>query len=98
MPVPERMIVYARDFMDNDDSESEDVASDGEGNSCAGRRKKSRALKDPNAPKRALSSYLIFSNEQRGQVQMQFPGLKVTGKVHHRLVWFAISLEDQGEL
>ena len=33
-----------------------------------GKAKKPRAKKDPNAPKRGLSSYMLYSNDMRAQV------------------------------
>ncbi|KAF2747986.1 hypothetical protein M011DRAFT_476620 [Sporormia fimetaria CBS 119925] len=32
--------------------------------------------KDPNAPKRALSAYMFFANEQRDKVREDNPGIK----------------------
>ncbi|GAB7346549.1 hypothetical protein MBLNU457_5227t1 [Dothideomycetes sp. NU457] len=39
--------------------------------------------KDPNAPKRSLSAYMIFANEQRDKVREDNPGIKFgeVGKV-----------------
>ncbi len=36
-----------------------------------------RRAKDPNAPKRPLSAYMIFSNESRGRITTANPGLKL---------------------
>jgi len=33
-------------------------------------------LADPNAPKRSLSAYMIFANEQRDKVREDNPGIK----------------------
>jgi len=33
-------------------------------------RKRKRAKKDPNAPKRALSAFFFFSNEKRNEIQV----------------------------
>ncbi|KAK4155355.1 high mobility group box domain-containing protein [Chaetomidium leptoderma] len=42
----------------------------------AGRgEKKTRAKKDPNAPKRGLSAYMFFANEQRDNVREENPGV-----------------------
>jgi len=37
--------------------------------------KKKRATKDPNAPKRGLSAYMFFANEQRENVRSENPGI-----------------------
>jgi hypothetical protein len=37
--------------------------------------KKGRAKKDPNAPKRGLSAYMFFANEQRDNVREENPGV-----------------------
>lgn len=34
-----------------------------------------RAKKDPNAPKRSLSSYMLFTQDQRSVVQSENPGI-----------------------
>jgi len=34
--------------------------------------------KDPNAPKRPMSSYFIYANAQRARIQQQNPGIKIT--------------------
>lgn len=36
---------------------------------------------DPNAPKRGLSAYMFFANEQRGKVNEDNPGIKF-GKIY----------------
>ncbi|KAK4224590.1 Non-histone chromosomal protein 6 [Podospora fimiseda] len=36
---------------------------------------KRRAKKDPNAPKRGLSAYMFFANEQRENVREENPGV-----------------------
>ena len=40
--------------------------------------KAKKAKKDPNAPKRAMSSFLFYSNEVRGHVSSQNPSMKFT--------------------
>ncbi|KAI1342523.1 nucleosome binding protein [Xylariaceae sp. FL0016] len=46
---------------------------------AAGKRgkpeKSRRAKKDPNAPKRGLSAYMFFANEQRENVRDENPGI-----------------------
>ena len=37
-----------------------------------------KAKKDPNAPKRAMSSFMFYSNEVRGHVSSQNPSMKFT--------------------
>ncbi|CAJ2513131.1 Uu.00g012500.m01.CDS01 [Anthostomella pinea] len=37
--------------------------------------KSKRAKKDPNAPKRGLSAYMFFANEQRENVRDENPGI-----------------------
>jgi len=37
--------------------------------------KKKRTKKDPNAPKRGLSAYMFFANEQRENVRAENPGI-----------------------
>ncbi|SPO00899.1 probable NHP6B - nonhistone chromosomal protein [Cephalotrichum gorgonifer] len=40
-----------------------------------GKAEKKRAKKDPNAPKRGLSAYMFFANEQRENVREENPGI-----------------------
>jgi len=42
------------------------------------KKKRKKAKKDPNAPKRSLSSFMIFSNEKRAAVREANPTLSVT--------------------
>ncbi|TIC93570.1 Non-histone chromosomal protein 6 [Colletotrichum higginsianum] len=42
---------------------------------AAGKVDKKRAKKDPNAPKRGLSAYMFFANEQRENVREENPGI-----------------------
>ncbi|RYO76091.1 hypothetical protein DL766_002296 [Monosporascus sp. MC13-8B] len=41
----------------------------------AGKVEKRRGKKDPNAPKRGLSAYMFFANEQRENVRDENPGI-----------------------
>ncbi|KAK4245622.1 high mobility group box domain-containing protein [Corynascus novoguineensis] len=41
----------------------------------SGKPEKKRAKKDPNAPKRGLSAYMFFANEQRENVREENPGV-----------------------
>jgi len=41
----------------------------------SGKDKKPRGKKDPNAPKRGLSAYMFFANEQRENVREENPGV-----------------------
>ncbi|CAG9971210.1 unnamed protein product [Clonostachys byssicola] len=40
-----------------------------------GKEVKKRGKKDPNAPKRGLSAYMFFANEQRENVREENPGI-----------------------
>ena len=40
--------------------------------------KKKRAKKDPNAPKRPMTAYLIFTNDNRAKIMEEIPGIKFT--------------------
>lgn len=42
-----------------------------------GRGKKKRAKKDPNAPKKPLSGYMIFLQEKRSEIKSKYPGSSV---------------------
>ncbi|KAF6817476.1 nucleosome binding protein [Colletotrichum musicola] len=42
---------------------------------AAGKVEKKRGKKDPNAPKRGLSAYMFFANEQRENVREENPGI-----------------------
>jgi hypothetical protein len=59
-------------------------------------KKKKRAKKDPNAPKRALSAFFFFSNEKRPEVQAGHPEWKV-GQVAQELgrMWKALTEEQK---
>ncbi|KAJ4295788.1 Non-histone chromosomal protein 6 [Collariella sp. IMI 366227] len=41
----------------------------------SGKPEKRRTKKDPNAPKRGLSAYMFFANEQRENVREENPGV-----------------------
>jgi len=59
-------------------------------------RKRKRAKKDPNAPKRALSAFFFFSQERRPAVQSEHPEWKV-GQVAQELgrLWKMVSMEEK---
>jgi len=40
-----------------------------------GKVEKKKSKKDPNAPKRGLSAYMFFANEQRDNVREENPGI-----------------------
>jgi len=42
------------------------------------KKKKPKAKKDPNKPKRAMSSFMFFASDKRPEVKQLFPDLKVT--------------------
>jgi hypothetical protein len=65
---------------------------DGEG----GKKKKPKKIKDPNAPKRPPSSYLLFQNEVRAELKAKFPNLpnsELLQMIAKR--WAAMSDEDK---
>ncbi|KHJ75556.1 HMG box, partial [Oesophagostomum dentatum] len=59
-------------------------------------RKRKRAKKDPNAPKRALSAFFFFSQDRRPEVQQMHPEWKV-GQVAQELgrMWKNVSMEEK---
>ncbi|CAD6186025.1 unnamed protein product [Caenorhabditis auriculariae] len=59
-------------------------------------RKRKRAKKDPNAPKRALSAFFFFSQDRRPAVQGQHPEWKV-GQVAQELgrLWKTVPQEEK---
>jgi hypothetical protein len=59
-------------------------------------KKKGRKKKDPNKPKRAMSSFMFFANEKRQQVRDTNPDLKIT-EVGKRLgeMWKELSDGDK---
>lgn len=63
----------------------------------AERRKTSRKKKDPDAPKRSLSAYMFFANENRDIVRAENPGISF-GQVGKLLgdKWKQLSAEDKG--
>ncbi|GAB7324115.1 hypothetical protein MBLNU13_g07499t1 [Cladosporium sp. NU13] len=58
----------------------------------AGKAEGGRKKKDPNQPKRGLSAYMFFANEQRDKVREDNPGIKF-GEVGKKLgeQWKALS-------
>ncbi|KAG7129931.1 Non-histone chromosomal protein 6 like [Verticillium longisporum] len=63
----------------------------------AGEKKAKRAKKDPNAPKRGLSAYMFFANEQRENVREENPGISF-GQVGKLLGerWKALNEKQRG--
>uniref|UniRef100_A0A183C328 HMG box domain-containing protein n=1 Tax=Globodera pallida TaxID=36090 RepID=A0A183C328_GLOPA len=59
-------------------------------------KRKKRAKKDPNAPKRALSAFFFFSNEKRQEVSGEHPEWKV-GQIAQELGirWKALSDDER---
>eukprot|EP00879_Flechtneria_rotunda_P026994 GHRR01028848.1.p1 GENE.GHRR01028848.1~~GHRR01028848.1.p1 ORF type:complete len:661 (+),score=230.98 GHRR01028848.1:215-2197(+) len=51
------------------------AAADGEGGSSDKKQRKPRKKKDPNAPKKALSGFMFFSNANRERVKATNPGI-----------------------
>ncbi|CAI5759276.1 unnamed protein product [Candida verbasci] len=62
----------------------------------AERKKASRKKKDPEAPKRSLSAYMFFANENRDIVRAENPGISF-GQVGKVLgdKWKALSDDDK---
>lgn len=60
------------------------------------KKKSTRKKKDPNAPKRSLSAYMFFANENRDIVRAENPGISF-GQVGRLLgeKWKALSAEDK---
>jgi len=60
------------------------------------KKKTTRKKKDPNAPKRSLSAYMFFANENRDIVRAENPGINF-GQVGRLLgeKWKALSTEDK---
>lgn len=60
------------------------------------KKKSTRKKKDPNAPKRSLSAYMFFANENRDIVRAENPGISF-GQVGRLLgeKWKALSSEDK---
>ena len=60
------------------------------------RKKTSRRKKDPNAPKRALSAYMFFANENRDIIKAENPDVSF-GQVGKLLgeKWKALSPEER---
>lgn len=60
------------------------------------KKKATRKKKDPNAPKRSLSAYMFFANENRDIVRAENPGITF-GEVGRMLgdKWKALSDEDK---
>ena len=60
------------------------------------RKKTSRRKKDPNAPKRALSAYMFFANENRDIIKAENPDVSF-GQVGKLLgeKWKALSPEEK---
>ncbi len=44
----------------------------------AGQKGTGKAMKDPNAPKKPLSAYFLFSSEERLKVKAEFPDYSIT--------------------
>jgi len=60
------------------------------------RRKKKKKAKDPSKPKRAMSSFMYFANEQRQGVRDKFPDIKIT-EIGKKLseMWKALTVEEK---
>jgi len=72
------------------------MSPDGKGKSVRPKVSMPRKPKDPNAPKKALSSYLLFSNAIRAQVKAENPEMKITQmSTVIGAKWKAISEEEK---
>ena len=61
-----------------------------------GKEKKKRQKKDKNAPKRATTAFMAYSNSIRSQVQKENPGMKITDiSKEIGIRWKALSAEDR---
>lgn len=60
------------------------------------KKKSTRKKKDPDAPKRSLSAYMFFANENRDIVRAENPGISF-GQVGRLLgeKWKALSTEEK---
>lgn len=60
------------------------------------RKKTTRKKKDPNAPKRSLSAYMFFANENRDIVRAENPGISfgLVGKLLGEK-WKALTDDDK---
>lgn len=60
------------------------------------KKKTTRRKKDPNAPKRSLSAYMFFANENRDIVRAENPGISF-GQVGKLLGdrWKSLSADDK---
>lgn len=60
------------------------------------KRKTKKGKRDPNKPKRSMSSFMFFANEKRAEVRQQHPELKITeiGKKLGEL-WAALPEEQK---
>ncbi|THV00584.1 HMG-box [Dendrothele bispora CBS 962.96] len=62
----------------------------------SGKRKREKKPKDPNAPKRPASSYILYQNEVRPQLKEKYPDLNI-GDLRKLMSeeWAAMSNEDK---
>lgn len=76
------------------------VAPDDEGSSSEDdgpkKKKKKKAKKDPNRPKRSMSSFMFFANAKRQEVRAKHPDLKVT-EIGKKLsdLWKALTPDEK---
>ncbi|ESN94090.1 hypothetical protein HELRODRAFT_87827 [Helobdella robusta] len=65
------------DMAEKDKARFDKESAAGGGGGRGGRGGKRKKTKDPNAPKRSLSGFFFFCNEERSKVKAQFPGYGV---------------------
>jgi len=73
-------------------------ASDSSDDTSAKKRRRKQKVDEnqPKQPKRAMSSFMFFSNEKRGEVKLQYPDLKVTD-ISKKLseIWKQFTADDK---
>lgn len=60
-----------------DKSAKSDKASE-KGTKGKGKGKKQKAEKDPNAPKKPLTAFMLYTNKRRPEIMAKTPGTKIT--------------------
>lgn len=89
--------LYTADLPDGPGVKKKETEKSNNGDNARKKRvTRKKQTRDPNAPKRPLSSYMIFSSETRGKVLEETPGLSVAdvGKALGAR-WKSLSPEDK---
>jgi len=89
----ERYLTAMKTYTPPSDVSSESGSEDG---GKRRRKRKKKKIKDPKKPKRAMSSFMFFANEQRPNVRLQYPDIKIT-EIGKRLseLWKALTKEQR---